>query len=67
MTENICECLCKYQNSVCKCPELKDKYEKLLLFMKKEISLREYVCTTNHAVLLDNAKELLREIGELND
>jgi hypothetical protein len=45
--------------------DLEGKYKKLLLFINKEIDMREYVCTTNHASLLDNAKNLLREIGEL--
>ncbi len=44
-------------------------YKKLLEFVKKEITptARKYVCTTNHAVLLDNAEQLLKEIGELNE
>lgn len=40
------------------------KYEKLVKFLQQEVAMRDYVCTTNHAVLLDNAKELLKEIGE---
>ena len=44
--------------------ELLEKYQKLIDFLKKEISLREYVCTTNHAVLLDNAKALLKDLNE---
>lgn len=45
--------------------ELQDKYVRLVGFLKQEIKMRDYVCVTNHAVLLDNAKELLKEIGEL--
>lgn len=47
------------------CPALIARYERMLEFLKREISLRDYVCTTNHAVLLDNAKDLLKAIGEL--
>lgn len=43
--------------------DLLTKQQKLLAFLKQEIAMRDYVCTTNHAVLLDNAKELLKEIG----
>ncbi len=41
------------------------RYDKLIQFLKKEIEMREYICTTNHAVLLDNAELLLIEMGEL--
>ena len=34
----------------------------LIEFLKGEIRHRDYVCATNHAVLLDNAKELLNSI-----
>jgi hypothetical protein len=44
--------------------EVKGKYDKLVGFLTEEIRQRKHVCTTNHAVLLDRAKELLREIGE---
>ena len=42
--------------------ELLEKYDKLVNFITKEIELREHVCTTNHAVLLDNAEILLKEL-----
>lgn len=42
--------------------EIIQKYERLLNFIKQEIEMREYVCATNHAVLLDNARELLKEL-----
>lgn len=42
-----------------------EKYNALVRFLKQEIKTRDYVCTTNHAVLLDNAQELLKELGEL--
>jgi hypothetical protein len=48
-----------------KVSETEYKYLKLVDFLKQEIAMRKYVCTTNHAVLLDNAKTLLKEIGEL--
>lgn len=41
------------------------RHDAMLNFLKAEIKQREYVCTTNHAVLLDNARQLLKEIGEL--
>jgi hypothetical protein len=40
---------------------------KLINFLKLEISMREYVCATNHAVLLDNAKDLIELIEADND
>lgn len=42
---------------------LMEKYNKLVTFIKNEIKFREWVCATNHAVLLDNAEKLLKEIG----
>lgn len=41
-----------------------EKLKKLVNFLKQEIALRMFICTTNHAVLLDNAQKLLKEIGE---
>lgn len=40
------------------------RHDRMLEFLKNEISLRKYICTTNHAVLLDNAEKLLKEIGK---
>ena len=45
--------------------ELQEKYQRIIEFLKQEISLREYICVTNHACLLDNAETLLRKLGEL--
>lgn len=56
----------KYIGQICPgCLEAcMDRYNRLVEFLKAEIKQREYVCTTNHAVLLDNAETLLKEIGE---
>jgi len=40
---------------------------KLIDFLKREIKSREYVCATNHAVLLDNAQSLLDSIENDNE
>lgn len=42
-----------------------DKYDQLVEFLQQEIKQRDHVCTTNHAVLLDNAKALLIKFGEI--
>lgn len=43
-----------------------EKYNQLVEFLLQEIHQRQHVCTTNHAVLLDNAKALLIKFGELH-
>jgi len=41
------------------------KHKDMLIdFLKMEIKMREYVCATNHAVLLDIAEQLLKSIEE---
>lgn len=47
----------KCTNILCK------RYNALVDFLKIEISNREHICTTNHAVLLENARELLKDMG----
>jgi hypothetical protein len=56
---------CQQYNDEIKYRTLEEKYNKLLSYLKQGIAERKHVCTTNHAVFLDNAIELLREIGEI--